>query len=77
MPVWDFECTKCGVLYKDQLVSRETTLVCPDCGEELKRLLGAPCFKVKGANAAGGYGTCVGDIEKFMGRPMTQNDLDD
>lgn len=76
MPVWDFECPHCGVAWKDQFVSRETALVCPDCGEEMTRLMGAPRFKVKGANAAGGYGTYVGDIEKFMGRPMTNDDLD-
>lgn len=77
MPVYDFECFDCKEKVIDALVSRETKMECPRCGRRMTRLIGAPLFKVHGANAAGGYSDCIGDIEKFQGREFTMNDLDD
>lgn len=41
MPTYDYACDKCGHRYeKFQAMSAEPDSVCPECGEEIRRLIG-------------------------------------
>jgi putative FmdB family regulatory protein len=50
MPIYEYECAACGhQLEVIQKVSDEPLRICPTCGkEELKKLLSAPGFRLKG-----------------------------
>lgn len=39
MPTYEYECKKCGVFEKKQSIKDDALKVCPDCGEEVKRLI--------------------------------------
>ena len=56
MPLYDFECTRCGKLTERLVRASEADaqLACEGCGAELKRLLSAPA--VLGGCDAGGSG---------------------
>lgn len=41
MPLYDFNCQKCGKTY-ELLVKLSSTPVCPDCGGSLEKLLSKP-----------------------------------
>lgn len=48
MPVFDYECKHCETSLPDQLVKRyDTPIDCPNCGNEMKRLMSRPAFKFK------------------------------
>ncbi len=41
MPTYDYECTSCGKVFEVfQQMSEEPVKECPDCGKEVKRLVG-------------------------------------
>jgi putative FmdB family regulatory protein len=48
MPIYDYECAKCGLIF-EAIVSRgEDPPTCPDCGShESKKLITAPAFHIK------------------------------
>lgn len=48
MPLHDYLCAKCNVLYEIFVSLNELnhTIECPECKERLKRLMGTPYFKV-------------------------------
>lgn len=52
MPTYDYKCLKCGNLFElFQSMNDEPVKVCPKCGGEVKRLIGAgagPIFKGTG-----------------------------
>jgi putative FmdB family regulatory protein len=51
MPIYEYQCQSCGhELEKIQRMSDEPLTGCPDCGEEeLRRLVSAAGFRLKGA----------------------------
>lgn len=51
MPIYEYQCQKCEhVLEALQKISEDPLRFCPECGaEELKRLLSAPRFRLKGS----------------------------
>ena len=50
MPIYEYECQKCGRnLEALQTVSEPPLTTCPDCKGELKKLLSAPAFQFKGS----------------------------
>ncbi len=59
MPIFDFECKKCGEVIKDEYVSakelnenKEVTRECPKCKGAATKRIGAPLFyfRRKGSN---------------------------
>ena len=50
MPLYEYRCQTCDNLYERiERVSEPTTAVCPKCGGEARRLLGAPALQFKGS----------------------------
>jgi putative FmdB family regulatory protein len=59
MPLYEYECTACRKhTEKIQKFSDPEITVCPHCGGELKRVISAPAFSLKGGGwYADGYGS--------------------
>jgi putative FmdB family regulatory protein len=59
MPLYEYECTACHKhTEKIQKFSDPEITVCPHCGGELKRVISAPAFSMKGGGwFADGYGS--------------------
>ena len=59
MPLYEYECTACHRhTEKIQKFSDPEITVCPFCGGELKRVISAPAFSLKGGGwYADGYGS--------------------
>ena len=59
MPLYEYECTTCHKhTEKIQKFSDPEITVCPFCGGELKRVISAPAFALKGGGwYADGYGS--------------------
>lgn len=50
MPLYEYECVKCGHRFeKIESVSASTTKKCPKCGAKAERLLAAPAIQFKGS----------------------------
>ncbi len=51
MPIYEYECCDCGHYFDVlQKISDDPLKFCPDCGKpELKKLLSAPRFRLKGS----------------------------
>ena len=50
MPLYEYRCQTCDHLYERiERVSEPTAAVCPKCGGEARRLLGAPALQFKGS----------------------------
>ncbi len=50
MPIYEYQCTKCGHTFERlQKVSDEPLIDCPECNQaKLKKLVSAPAFQLKG-----------------------------
>ncbi len=59
MPLYEYKCTACHKhTEKIQKFSDPEITICPHCGGELKRVLSAPAFAMKGGGwYADGYGS--------------------
>ena len=59
MPLYEYECTACHQrTEKIQKFSDPEITICPHCGGELKRVISAPAFAMKGGGwYADGYGS--------------------
>lgn len=59
MPLYEYECTACHKhTEKIQKFSDPEITTCPHCGLELKRVISAPAFSLKGGGwYADGYGS--------------------
>ncbi|MBW2163595.1 MAG: zinc ribbon domain-containing protein [Deltaproteobacteria bacterium] len=48
MPIYDYECAKCGLIFEAIVRRGEDPSPCPDCGSrESKKLITAPAFHIK------------------------------
>lgn len=62
MPLYDYECPKCGVFEHQQKLVDKNLEVCPTCSEKVIRLISAPVFQLIGSgwyktdNIKGGKG---------------------
>ena len=48
MPIYEYECPKCGVIEITQHITDEVKKECPNCKSEIKRILSASNFQLKG-----------------------------
>ena len=48
MPLYEYQCPKCGVFELIRKFSDEPVIVCPTCGSEIQKLASAPAFHLKG-----------------------------
>lgn len=79
MPIYNYRCTKCKkdlefwLPIKDRDYYQDTN--CLLCGDGmLFRVMTNCSFIMKGACAANGYSTDVGNVEKFTGKEWTNED---
>lgn len=56
VPIYEYECRKCGVFELSQSISEEALSRCPKCRSKVSRLISAPAFHLKGGGwYADGY----------------------
>ena len=48
MPLYEYQCPKCGVFELIRKFSDEPVTICPTCGSEIQKLASAPAFHLKG-----------------------------
>ena len=48
MPLYEYECARCGRFERIQKFSDPPLLACPTCGGEVRKLLSAPAIQFKG-----------------------------
>lgn len=56
MPIYEYECPKCGVFEEIQKITDEALTKCPKCGKDVKRLVSESKFVLCGGGwYADGY----------------------
>ena len=58
MPIYEYECAKCGVIEVMQRIKDAPLKKCPDCGCKVKKLVSQSSFHLKGT---GWYATDYGN----------------
>ncbi len=48
MPIYEYECTKCGVFEQSQRISDAPLAKCPTCRRKVRRLISSTSFQLKG-----------------------------
>ncbi len=48
MPIYEYQCEKCGEFEVTQKITAEPLDVCPTCGQEVKKLISNSTFKLVG-----------------------------
>jgi putative FmdB family regulatory protein len=48
VPLYEYQCPKCGVFELIKKFSDEPVTACPTCGSEIQKLASAPAFHLKG-----------------------------
>jgi len=48
MPIYEYECRKCGVFEHSQSINDDPLKRCPKCRSGVQKLLSAPAFHLKG-----------------------------
>lgn len=48
MPIYEYECPKCGVFEVEQRISESALKVCPQCDAQVERIISASAFHLKG-----------------------------
>lgn len=79
--LYEYKCKACGYSFSDyKSVDRRhepTELPCPQCDElTVIKIISKSNFKIYGASAKNGYSSVIGDVEKHLGREITNEDLD-
>ena len=49
MPIYEYQCRKCGTFEVTQRITEEPLRRCPKCKGKVSRLLSAPSFQFKGS----------------------------
>lgn len=80
--IYEYECYKCHYRFEEDLSVDERHLptfrLCPNCGKlSVDKVVSLSHFKIKGYSSKNGFSKNVGDIEKHLGREITNGDLDD
>ena len=57
MPIYEYECSKCGVIEVMQKIKDAPLKKCPECGGKVKKLVSQSSFHLKGS---GWYATDYG-----------------
>jgi putative FmdB family regulatory protein len=65
MPMYDFECTKCGHTFEDIIPSTAANPGCPECGEPTEKVLSIGLGKVKKKSPKAEYYTRP-DVQKKL-----------
>ena len=58
MPLYEFQCEKCGHIFEElheRCEGQQKYSICPKCKELSKKIMSAGSFVVNGHNAANGY----------------------
>ncbi|WP_234985534.1 FmdB family zinc ribbon protein [Halarsenatibacter silvermanii] len=74
MPTYLYECNECGRFEKMQGIKEEVLEECPDCGREVRRIIGAPGIVFKGS---GFYCTDYGKSSQSPGEPQSKSEDED
>lgn len=83
MPTYDYYCSLCMSSFMRALSVGDRLLPvsepCPSCNGKggICKTITRTNFIMKGACAANGYSTDIGDIERRLGRPYTNDDNTD
>ena len=65
MPIYEYQCKKCGKRFEAlEGVNDATLTTCLSCLSEAERVISAPNLKVNGYNAGNGYSVVRGDKSK-------------
>jgi putative FmdB family regulatory protein len=48
MPIYEYECGKCGVFEQSQRMSDAALIKCPTCRRKVRRLISSTSFQLKG-----------------------------
>lgn len=48
MPLYEYQCPKCGLFELIRKFSDDPVTICPTCGSEVQKLASAPAFHLKG-----------------------------
>jgi putative FmdB family regulatory protein len=48
MPIYEYECGKCGVFEQSQRISEPALTKCPTCRRKVRRLISSTSFQLKG-----------------------------
>jgi putative FmdB family regulatory protein len=49
MPIYEYECGKCGVFETSQRISEPALTKCPTCRRKVRRLISSTSFQLKGS----------------------------
>ena len=49
MPIYEYQCSKCGTFEVTQRITEPALKKCPTCGRKIERLLSASSFILKGS----------------------------
>jgi putative FmdB family regulatory protein len=49
MPIYEYECGKCGVFEQSQRISDAALTKCPTCRRKIRRLISSTSFQLKGS----------------------------
>ena len=82
MPTYVYECGNCGHKFELTLSVGErldpTFRLCPVCEKlTVNKIIPEFSFKIKGYSSKNGFSKNVGDVEKHLGREITNEDLED
>lgn len=55
MPIFEYECAKCGRLFEELVMSPSQKVACPSCGSvKIDKLISAIAKKCQGCSSSGG-----------------------
>ena len=82
MPIYVYVCSSCGYEFEKSLSVDErltpTFQLCPSCNKlTVNKIIPEFSLKIKGYSSKNGFSKNVGDVEKHLGRELTNNDLED
>lgn len=58
MPLFEFECAKCGKKTEEFVKNCEVIVLCPDCGEPMARVYSGKIYSSTGKKSGGCSGDC-------------------